>query len=250
MIVVGIGDYLGAIMGTSEGGRALWWLLAYAVFVGLNLWGVELSFKFTVAITFLALGILAVFYVGALTQMDFSRWAFTVEPERGALVVLAQGRGWRVRGVAVCDLVLPRHRRAPPRGRRGSRSGARHAKGIMLGLLTLVICAFCTLVLSVSLPPGAAALGQTEAPLFASLQAIFGLGAGSKILALIAVAGLVASFHSIIFAYGRQIYSLSRAGYFPRFLSVTGKRRTPGVALIVGRRDRLRGRLHHPSPRL
>ena len=37
----------------------------------------------------------------------------------------------------------------------------------------------------------------------------------AKVLALLAVIGLIASFHTIIFAYGRQIYSLSRAGYFP-----------------------------------
>jgi ethanolamine permease len=46
---------------------------------------------------------------------------------------------------------------------------------------------------------------------------------------------LVASFHAIIFAYGRQIYSLSRAGYFPRFLSVThGAHHTPQIALVTG----------------
>jgi ethanolamine permease len=55
------------------------------------------------------------------------------------------------------------------------------------------------------------------------------------LLGLIAVAGLVASFHTIIFAYGRNIFSLSRAGYYPHFLSVThGKRNTPHVALIAG----------------
>ena len=47
--------------------------------------------------------------------------------------------------------------------------------------------------------------------------------------------GLVASFHTIIFAYGRQIYSLSRAGYYPRFMSIThGTRKTPYVALTHG----------------
>jgi len=46
---------------------------------------------------------------------------------------------------------------------------------------------------------------------------------------------LIASFHTIIFAFGRQIYSLSRAGYFPVFLSVThSKRKTPYTALIGG----------------
>src|SRR5678816_3742371 len=57
----------------------------------------------------------------------------------------------------------------------------------------------------------------------------------AKALALVACVGLVASFHTILFAQGRQIYSLSRAGYFPRFLSIThGRHKTPHVALIAG----------------
>ena len=52
---------------------------------------------------------------------------------------------------------------------------------------------------------------------------------------LAAVAGLVASFHTIIYAYGRNIYSLSRAGYYPHWLSLThGRRNTPYVALVAG----------------
>src|SRR4029079_16035629 len=55
------------------------------------------------------------------------------------------------------------------------------------------------------------------------------------VLGLVATAGLVASFHGIIFAYGRQVYSLSRAGYFPPFLSLTPRtRKTPHAALVVG----------------
>ena len=37
-----------------------------------------------------------------------------------------------------------------------------------------------------------------------------------------------------MFAYGRNMYSLSRAGYYPKALSLTGKRQTPYIALIVG----------------
>jgi ethanolamine permease len=49
------------------------------------------------------------------------------------------------------------------------------------------------------------------------------------------VIGLIASFHAIIFASGRQIYSLSRAGYFPQVLSRThGEHKTPNVAIITG----------------
>src|SRR5579872_2273975 len=44
VIVVGIGGYLGAIFGTSSAWELVWWLLCYGVFVGLNAWGVEMTF--------------------------------------------------------------------------------------------------------------------------------------------------------------------------------------------------------------
>lgn len=43
----------------------------------------------------------------------------------------------------------------------------------------------------------------------------------------IGLAGLVASFFSIIYAYSRQLFALSRAGYLPTVLSVTNSRRAP-----------------------
>ena len=108
-------------------------------------------------------------------------------------------------------------------------------RGILLGLGTLVLCAFATLFLNAGIAPGATALGVSDEPLFVGFEAIFGAGIGSKLLALAAVAGLVASFHAIIFAYGRQIYSLSRAGYFPSWLSLTHpSRHTPVRALMAG----------------
>ena len=59
--------------------------------------------------------------------------------------------------------------------------------------------------------------------------------AAANTLAFLAVIGLIASFHTIIYAFGRQIYSLARAGYFPPGLSVThGTRKTPHVAMIFG----------------
>jgi ethanolamine permease len=64
---------------------------------------------------------------------------------------------------------------------------------------------------------------------------VFGEGTAAELLALIGLTGLIASFFTIIYAYGRNTYSLSRAGYFPKWLSVThGTRNTPHVALIAG----------------
>src|ERR687896_329165 len=50
---------------------------------------------------------------------------------------------------------------------------------------------------------------------------------------LYAMTILLASFHSIIFAYSRQIFALSRAGYIPRALSRTGRNRTPTLAIFI-----------------
>ena len=108
-------------------------------------------------------------------------------------------------------------------------------KSILLGLLTLIVTAFLVLFLNAGIAPGAKEVGLSDEPLFLGFQTIFGEGIGTKLLALIAVAGLIASFHTIIFAYGRNIYSLSRAGYFPHWMSLThGTRQTPHVALIIG----------------
>ncbi len=50
---------------------------------------------------------------------------------------------------------------------------------------------------------------------------------------MLALAGLVASFFSIIYGYSRLVFALSRAGYLPRALSVTNDRKVPARALIV-----------------
>ena len=108
-------------------------------------------------------------------------------------------------------------------------------KALLWGILTLIVASFLTLFLNAGIAPGAAAVGTSDDPLFLAFSTIFGQGIGASVLALVAVAGLVASFHTIIYAYGRNIYSLSRSGYFPQWLSLTlSKRKTPHVALIGG----------------
>jgi ethanolamine permease len=235
VIVVGIGGYLGAIFGTAEGWAPLWWLGAYAMFVGLNLAGVEVAFRFIVVITLLALAILLVFFIGAVPHVDVARWALDIPPEPG-------GSRWLPRGATGVFAALPfaiwfylAIEQLPLAAEESHDPERTLPRGILLGLLTLVACAFLTLVLNSAIAPGAQALGRSNEPLFEGFRTIFGAGVGTRLLALVAVAGLVASFHAIIFAYGRQIYSLSRAGYFPHFLSVTHvDRQTPTVALLAG----------------
>ena len=210
VIVVGIGSYMDSISDDLFGfsmADPLWWLVFYAIFVGLNYIGVEASFRFTVFICLVSLGILGVFFIGALTELDFT-----------AMAIDTQG-GWFTEGVpgifhalpfaiwfylAIEELPLAAEESADPK--------RDIPRGTIWGLVTLVVTGFLVLFLNSGIAPGAAELGEGDAsgePLLAGLRTIFGEGTSASLLGLAAVAGLVARFHTIIFAYGRNIFSLS-----------------------------------------
>jgi ethanolamine permease len=228
-IVVGIGGYLSAVFATRPAFEPIWWLVCYAIFAFLNIWGVAMSFRVSAITTACALAVLAIFYAGALPLVDLHRWGFAGGPflPRGGAGVFAAlpFALWVYLGIEQLPLAAEETRR-PERDM---------PRGIFWALGTLVVCSLLTPLLSGGIAPGAEQVGRSSDPLFLGFQSIFGNGLGSRLLALFAVSGLIASFHAIIYAYGRQIYSLSRAGYFPEWLSRThGMRRTPHRALIAG----------------
>ncbi len=240
VIVYFISSYMSSIFGTSPETLPLWWIGFYVLFVGLNIVGVELSFKVTLVITLLALGCLVVFWVSALPNIDFAKWAMNVGADGQAL---PEGNGpflpMGLLGVLAClpfavwlflaieMLPLSAEESVDPK--------RDMPRGILAGMLTLIISAFMILWLNPSVAGvGSHALASSGEPLLDGFKAIYGEGI-AKVLATVAVLGLVASFHTIIFAKGRQIYSLSRAGYFPTGLSVTHSGcKTPHLAMIAG----------------
>ncbi|HLK69699.1 MAG TPA: amino acid permease [Bryobacteraceae bacterium] len=229
VIVVGIGGYLGAIFGTPSSWEPFWWLVCYGVFVALNVWGVEITFHVSVGVTVIALLVLLVFWVGAAPHFDLYRWARPYFPP---------GVGWGKSSVLELPFALWLYlgiEQLPLAAEESHDPKRDMPRGILYGLITLIVVSFLTVILSVGMAPGATKIATSNEPLFLGFQTIFGLGLKARVLALIACTGLVASFHTIIFAYGRQIYSLSRAGYFPTWLSVThGSRETPHRALLAG----------------
>ncbi|MCW4116488.1 amino acid permease [Aurantimonas sp. MSK8Z-1] len=240
VIVFFIGSYLGAIFETPAAFQPVWWVLGYVLFVGLNVVGVELSFKVTVVVTLLALAVLVIFWLSAFPSVDFAANALNIGADGAPL---PGGHGpflpFGVTGIftalpfavwlflAIEQLPLAAEESVDPK--------RDMPRGIILGMATLILSAFMILFLNPSLPGvGSAELGASGEPLLDGFKAIYGEGL-AKLLAFVAIIGLVASFHTIIFAQGRQIYSLSRAGYFPPALSVThDTRKTPHVAMIVG----------------
>lgn len=99
----------------------------------------------------------------------------------------------------------------------------------------VVLTSFALLILVIA-PGGAGtyALVKSGNPLVESLALAYG---GStwmgSFVNLVGLAGLIASFFSIIYAYSRQIFALSRAGYLPRKLSQTNKSKAPVLALVI-----------------
>jgi ethanolamine permease len=114
-------------------------------------------------------------------------------------------------------------------------------KGLIYGMATLMASALLITFLNSSIGSteegkmhGAFTLSSSGEPLLDGFRVIYG-AAAAKLLALLAVIGLIASFHTIIYAFGRQIYSLSRAGYYFGFMSIThSKTRVPHMALYTG----------------
>ncbi len=198
----------------------------------------------TLVITLISLGVLAFFWMSAIPHIDFSRWALNigVGPD-GAAVELPEGNGplfpFGFSGVlatlpfavwlflAIEQLPLAAEESVDPQ--------RDMPKGIMLGMLTLMFSAFMIVLLNPSLPGvGTFHLSSALEPLLDGFKAIYG-DSGVVLLGIVALTGLIASFHTILYAQGRQVYSLSRAGYFPTFLSIThAKYKTPYVAMMAG----------------
>jgi ethanolamine permease len=235
-----IGAYLTGIFETPAAMQPVWWIITYIVFLALNIFGVALSFRVTLIVTILSLAVLVIFWFSAFPNMDFSRWALNIAPDGSEL---PEGNGsmfpmglygilatlpfavWLF--LAIEQLPLAAEESVDPK--------RDMPKGILLGMLTLVISAFMIVLLNPSvIGVGAHKLGTSGEPLLDGFRAIFG-GVGAKTLGFIALVGLIASFHTIVFAMGRQVYSLSRAGYFPKGLSITHDTyKTPHIAMLVG----------------
>jgi len=240
VIVTFISGYFGSITGMDTALYPILWIIFYAVFLGLNIYGVALSYRVTLVVTLISLAVLVIFWISAIPNMDFSRWALNIAPDGSEL---PEGNGplfpFGFSGVlatlpfavwlflAIEQVPLAAEESVDPR--------RDMPRGILLGFATLLLSAFMIVLLNPSVAGiGSHALGSSLEPLLDGFRAIYG-DAGAVVLGLVALTGLIASFHTILYAQGRQIYSLSRAGYFPSGLSVTHERyKTPHVAMISG----------------
>jgi ethanolamine permease len=220
------------------------WALLYAIFLALNIFGVALSYRVTLLVTVVSLLGLVAFWIVGISSFDFGRWALNigVGPD-GKAIELPEGNGplfpFGFSGVlatlpfavwlflAIEQVPLAAEESVEPK--------RDLPRGIILGMLTLIVSAFMIVLINPSIKGvGSFSLGSSFEPVVQGARSVLGQP-GAVVFGIIALVGLIASFHTILYAQGRQIYSLSRAGYFPSALSVThATHKTPHVAMILG----------------
>ncbi|MEU3314680.1 ethanolamine permease [Streptomyces sp. NPDC001591] len=233
-IVIFIGDYVESL--GLFGLTSSWpvYLGCFVVFIGVHLWGVGEALRFSLVVTAVAVAALLVFAVGALTDFDpGSLDDIAVDPGAfgsgswlpfGVLGIWAAfpfGM-WFFLGVEGVPLAAEEAKdpvRSMPK-----------ALAISLGILTLL--ALVTFLAATG-AHGADAVKSAGNPLVVALEGDGGPTALSRFVNYAGLAGLVASFFSLIYAGSRQLFALSRAGYLPRFLSLTSRRKAPYLGLVI-----------------
>lgn len=233
VIVAGIAGYMKALAPAAP--EWLWWIAFYIVFVSINVKGAALTFRVSMGVTVLAAAVLLFFYGGAVLTGAFS-WDKTlnIPPEAGGTWFLP--RGWHGVFAALPYAVwfYLAIEQLPLSAQESYHAERDMPRALKWGILTLLVLSLGTLVLNSGVGPGARGVGGSNAPLELGFRAIFPNRATTALLAIISLTGLIASFHAIIYAYGRLLYALSRSGYLPSVLGRVGRWKTPDVALIFG----------------
>jgi ethanolamine permease len=212
----------------------IWWIVLYLIFVGLNSLGAQASFRFALVVALISIAILVVFSLMAIFtgSVHFDR-VFDIKATAGNSTFLPYGwlpvlfalpfGTWFFLGIEELPLAAEEaHNPARDIPRAG-----------IWGIVTLAFFGLVILFLNPSVT-GSKALGPSGEPLLEGFRGFLPPSVAA-VLAIFALIGLLASLQGIMFAAGRNMYSLSRAGYYPKFLSLTGRKtQTPWVALLVG----------------
>ncbi|MEQ1305184.1 ethanolamine permease [Acinetobacter radioresistens] len=226
-----IGAYCESLFGV---GGWIIYLVCYLVFMGIHLKGAGEALKIIFVITAIAAVALLVFIIAMIPHFNSANlFNIAVSDKAGASAFLPMGylgiwaavpyAIWfflAVEGVPLAAEEAKDPTRSLPRGLIGS---------------MLILAAFALLILFLGAgAAGANQLKDSGAPLVDALVAVYGEHTWlAGFVNFVGLAGLIASFFSIIYAYSRQIFALSRAGYMPTSLSLTNKNKAPYLAIII-----------------
>lgn len=212
----------------------VWWAVLYGIFGWINVYSVALFFRVAATLCFAALAVLAMFWVEATPFFEL-HLALNTPAHLG-------GNPWLPNGLAGVAWALPfaiwfyvNIEQAPMAAEETKRPERAVPRALNYGMLILAVAALLTLFLNSGVSPGAEQIGVAKEALLVAFQNVLVFRLPYGLLPFLYLIGLVASFHTSIYAYSRGIFVLSRAGYIPAELSLTHpKRQTPHRAIIAG----------------
>ncbi|PVZ70580.1 ethanolamine permease [Pelagibaculum spongiae] len=231
-IAVFIGGYVNELLGLNG---PLVYAAFYAIFIGIHLWGAGEALKIMMVITAIAAAAIVVFIVAAIPHFDSANlFDIAVNTEvAGASSFLPQGYVGIWAAIPFAMWLFLAVEGVPLAAEETADPAKDMPKGIITAMVILLIFGGSVLFLAPGIS-SADAMKDHGAPLVGALQTVYGENSSiATFVNLVGLAGLIASFFSIIYAYSRQVFALSRAGYLPRFLSKTGSNKVPTMALIV-----------------
>jgi ethanolamine permease len=245
VVVLFSASYLNAIVSdlsgfdlADKGFAWVWWIVLYAVFIGLNSLGASVGFRFALIVAIISMAVILLFAVLAIANgaVDFSR-LLDIAPTAGHSSFLPFGGIGILFSLPFAIWFFLGIEELPLAAEEAKNPAKDIPKAGVWGIITLAFFGLLILFLNPAVTGSkdlTVSPGDGDEPLLAGFRA-FLPDSVAALLALFALIGLLASLQGIMFAYGRNMYSLSRAGYYPKFLSLTGKKhQTPWVALVVG----------------
>jgi ethanolamine permease len=210
-----------------------WWVILYVVFIILNASGSHTAFRFAIIVAIISIAIILVFSLMAAFSGLFSfENLLNIAPDEGQNAFLPfgwEGILWAIPFAVWFFLGIEELPLAAEEAKNPSKD---IPKAGLWARTTLIITGLLILFLNTGIV-GAEELRLSGEPLLDGFRVMVG-DQLAAILGLIALIGLLASLQGIMFAYARNMFSLSRAGYYPKGLSVTNSKNVPLVSLIVG----------------
>ncbi|EPF74440.1 ethanolamine permease [Acinetobacter rudis] len=230
-IAVFIGAYCQSLFGI--GGWVIY-LICYLVFMGIHLKGAGEALKIMFVITAVACVALFVFIVAMVPYFNSQNlFDIAVSENVGASQFLPFGYIgiWAAVPYAIWFFLAVE---GVPLAAEEAKDPARSLPRALIGAM-LILATFAMLILFLGAgAAGADTLKNSGAPLVDALIKVYGPHTWlATFVNFVGLAGLIASFFSIIYAYSRQIFALSRAGYLSKQLSLTNKNQAPYLAIII-----------------
>ncbi|HIA50112.1 MAG TPA: ethanolamine permease [Acidobacteria bacterium] len=206
-------------------------VLAFFLFTGLNIWGVQQSAIFELVITIMAVVGLLLFAGFTLPHFDLANFNRNALPSGwGGVLSALPFAIWfylAIEGLAN----VAEEAREPQRD---------ISRGFIYAMITLVALVLLVFFSAIGVAGWEAIVydasgSESDSPLPLALASVVGREHFAyHVVVIMGLFGLVASFHGIMLVAGRAMFEFGRVGYLPSILGQTlSHRQTPAAALIA-----------------